>query len=129
LVGLIALPIGTLATPDAITDNPSLTPLIDVSSPHAYGLVALAAGVACALLVWLPRRLLWLLPAALAAVYLSVSVSASREFADQSRIAAHTLVGNPPNGIDRSTEDPVAFLYAGDAPSSLPWLEALWNER
>ena len=127
--GLIALPVGALAAPDAVPDNPSLVPLIDVSSPHAYALTALAASMACALLVWLPRRFLWLLPVVLGAVFLAVSVSASREFADRSRVVQHTLVGNPPNGIDRTADGPVAFLYDGDRAWSLPWLEALWNTR
>jgi hypothetical protein len=129
VAGLIALPIGALATSDTLTDNPSLVPLVHVTSPQAYGLVALAAVVACALLVWLPRRTLWLLPAVLGAVFLSVSVSASREFADQSRLVARSYVGNPPNGIDRTTQDAVAYLYDGDPAWSLPWLEAMWNER
>ena len=62
-------------------------------------------------------------------MFLAVSVSASREFADQSRVVQHTLVGNPPNGIDRTADGPVAFLYDGDPAWSLPWLEALWNTR
>ena len=37
---------------------------------------------------------LWLLPVVLGAVFLAVSVSASREFADQSRVVQHTLVGD-----------------------------------
>ena len=127
--GLIALPIGALAAPNAVPDNPSLVPLIHVSSPHAYALTALAAGIACALLVWLPRRLVWLLPVVLGAVFLAVSVSASREFADQSRAVQRTLVGSPPNGIDRTTGEPVAFLYDGDPAWSLPWFAALWNTR
>jgi hypothetical protein len=127
--GLIALPIGALASPDVVPDNPSLVPLAEVSSPHAYALTALAAAIACALLVWLPRRLLWLLPVILGGLFLAVSVSAAREFADRSRAAAHTLVGNPPNGIDRATGEAVAFLYDGGPAWSLPWLEALWNRR
>ena len=104
--GLIALPVGALAAPDAVADNPSLVPLIDVSSPHAYALTALAAVVACALLVWLPRRFVWLLPVVLGAVFLAVSVSASREFADQSRVAQHSSSATAPNGIDRTADRP-----------------------
>jgi hypothetical protein len=127
--GLLALPIGALASPEAIGDNPTLAPLIDVSSPQAYGLTALAAGVACALLVWLPRRLVWVLPIAVGAVFLGVSISASREFADQSRTAARTLVGAAPDGIDRTTSERVTYLYDGGEAWGLPWLQALWNER
>ena len=62
-------------------------------------------------------------------MFVAVSVSASREFADQSRIAAHTLVGAAPDGIDRTTSEPVAYLYDGGPAWKLPWLQALWNER
>jgi hypothetical protein len=130
-VGLIALPIGALATSDAVADNPSLVPLIDVSSPQAYGLTALAAGVACALLVWLPRRLVWLLPVALGAVLLVVSASAAREFADQSRAVQRALVGDDPEAIDRFAFGHSAFatyLYDGSPAWKLVWMELLRNE-
>jgi hypothetical protein len=127
--GLIALPIGALASSDALTDNPSLVPLIHADSPHAYGLTALAAGIACVLLVCLPRRFVWVLPVVLGIVFVAVSVSASREFANQSRIAARTLVGAAPDGIDRTTSESVAYLYDGGTAWKLPWLEALWNKR
>jgi hypothetical protein len=126
--GLIALPIGALATADALADNPSLIPLIQGDSPRAYGLVALAAGTACALLVWLPRRAVWLLPVAVGTTFLAVSVSASRELADQSRLAERTLVGPTPDWIDRATDRPVGYLYDGGVAWSLAWIEPLWNE-
>jgi hypothetical protein len=127
--GLIALPIGALATTDALADNPSLVPLIKGDSPRAYGLTALAAGIACALLIWVPRRLVWLLPVAVGATFLAVSVSASRELADRSRLAEQKLVGPTPDWIDRATDRPVAYLYDGGPAWSLAWMQPLWNER
>ena len=100
-----------------------------MSSPKAYGLTALAAGIACALLVWLPRRLVWLLPVIVGAVFVAVSVSAAREFADQSRVAQRTLVGAMPDGIDRNAGGPVTYLYDGGPVWGLPWQEVLWNDR
>jgi len=126
---LVALPIGALATSDALTDNPSLVPLIHVTSPQAYGLTALAAGVALVLLVWLPRRHAWLLPVVIGAVLLAVSISASREFAHQSRIAQRTLVGRTPDWVDRATTGPAEYLYDGGTAWNLAWMQLLRNER
>ena len=94
--GLIALPIGALATTDALTDNPSLVPLIQVDEPaglrpdRARRRRRLRAPA-----VWLPRRAVWLLPVVARRDVRSPSRSPLRTSSPTSRaLAQRTLVGD-----------------------------------
>jgi hypothetical protein len=128
LAGLIAMPIGALATDAALADNPSLVRLIQLDSPQAYGLTAFAAGLACLLLLRTPPRALWLLPATVGATFVAASVVAAHEFAHQSRLAEAKLAA-PRDWIDRDADGPVTYLYDGAGNWQRAWSQAVWNER
>jgi hypothetical protein len=129
LGGLLALPIGSLATSDALADNPSLVGLVHVNSPKAYGIVALVALVACALLIWLPGRRAWALAAAVGAVLAAASVGAGREFAHQSRLVERSFAAGRPQWIQSAATAPVTFLYDGDPQWRDVWTQLFWNPR
>jgi hypothetical protein len=126
---LVALPIGRLATIDAVADNPSIVRLIQVGSPKAYGLTALAAAVACGLLLWTPRRHVWLLPAVVGLAFAGASTVAAREFAHQSELAESRFAASPRDWIDRGADGRVAYLYDGVSPWQLAWTQLVWNDR
>jgi hypothetical protein len=128
--GLIALPMGRLASPVALADNPSLVPLGRLDGSRAEGLTVLFAIVGCALLLWVPARLVWILPVVLGATFVAVAVTASNEFASKSRLAERTLVGPDPHWIDDRTQEAVTYLHDGSRHSGrLAWMQALMNER
>jgi hypothetical protein len=129
LAALLAMPFGALATPAAAADTPTLVPLSHLDGPKVYGVVALVALLACALLVALPGRWTWVLPALLAGVLAAVSVSAAEEFADRGRAARRTLVGTPPAWIDAAARAPVAYLFPGGSGWASVWMQVLANER
>jgi hypothetical protein len=87
VAALLAVPFGRLVSTAIVPDNPSLVPLSHLDSPKVYAIVALVALASGALLLLLPARWLWLLPALVAAVFVAVSVSASEEFVDRSQAA------------------------------------------
>jgi hypothetical protein len=129
VAGLLAVPFGRLAMGAAAPYNPSLVPLIHLSTAKTYGVVALFVLVACALLLAVPVRRLWLLPALLAGVFAAVSVSASEEFVDRSQAARHAYAATAPGWLNRVAAGPVAYLYDGGPDWRLVWTQLFWNDR
>jgi hypothetical protein len=129
VASLLAVPFGRLISTAVVPDNPSLVPLSYLDSPKVYGVVALMALVSGALLLALPSRQLWLLPALLTCVFVAVSVSASEEFVDRSQVAREAYVTSQPDWIDRAAGGATNFLYDGNADWQLVWTQLLWNEH
>jgi hypothetical protein len=129
VVTLLAVPFGRLAVGAAAPYNPSLVPLTHLDAPQTYGVVALFALTACALLLTLPTRRLWLIPALLAGVLVAVSVSASEEFADRSQAARHAYTAPSAHWLDRVARGPVTYLYDGADDFRLVWEQLYWNTR
>ena len=126
---LLAMPFGRLATGDAAPDNPTLVPLTHLDSPHVYGVVALFALAAGIALVTLPRRLVWLLPAGLAALLIATSVSAAEEFVDRSQAARLAYTAPNARWLDHHAGAPVTYLYDGAHDFRTVWSQLFWNGR
>ena len=129
VAALLAVPFGRLASAAVVPDNPSLVPLSHLDSPKIYGIVALVALVAGALLLALPSRWLWLLPALVAGMFVAVSISASEELVDRSQAARASYVASPSNWIDRAAGGGAAILYDGASNSQLIWTQLFWNKH
>lgn len=126
---LLAMPFGRLAQGGGAGDNPTLVPLMHLDSPQVYGVVALFALTAGALLLALPARWAWLLPGLLVLVFGATSVSAAEEFVDRGHTARQIYVAPVANWIDRDAREPVTYLYDGADDASLVWSQLFWNER
>jgi Dolichyl-phosphate-mannose-protein mannosyltransferase len=129
ILGIALLPFGRLAVPVATQDNPSLVPFIHLGGTDAriawivLGLVAVGA------FVLMPRRLAWVLPVGLGALFVAGSVSASREFVRQSKAERTQLLGPDARWIDRAAGGPVTFFYDGDPYWNIVWAQLYANRR
>ena len=128
---LAALPARFVAS--ALPDAFMLVPLQRIqvfSHPNAnldfvYPYLALPL---LALFAFVPRRLAWLLPVAVAAVLVYTSVSVNKSVAEASRALAARDFGASKNWIDRASRGPVGYLYAGGDWN--PTFESIfWNRR
>jgi hypothetical protein len=127
------LPMARLVTAATIPDALTLIPLhrLHVHAPGlGLRLVAIVlAAVAAAAFALVPRRLAWLLPAALLAVFAAASVSASRVVAAEATLVQPGTVGAHPRWIDEHADGPVAYLYTGDVYWNSVWESLFWNRR
>jgi hypothetical protein len=128
--GIVALPFAQLAVPAAIQDNPTLVPFIHLGGDTAR-LAWIAVGIAgVALFLLVPRRLVWVLPVALGALFVVGSVSASREFVHQSKTERTQLLGSDAHWIDHAAAGtPVTFFYDGDPYWNIAWTQLFANGR
>jgi hypothetical protein len=127
------LPMARLVTAATIPDALTLIPLHRLHV-HAPGLslrlvVIVLATVAAAAFALVPRRLVWLLPAALLVVFAGASVSASRIVAAEATLVQPGTVGAHPRWIDEHANGPVAYLYTGDVYWNSVWESLFWNRR
>jgi hypothetical protein len=128
---VLVLPVGRLVSPAAFPNSFTLLPLIELER-HSPGLNldALAVGVAAAALVvfaLLPRRLLWLLPATLAAALCAVSIWASKEVVDLASFSQRQSVGFDRRWIDRRADGRGAYVYLGELNWPAVWQNVFWN--
>ena len=133
LAPLLALPVKRLVTdaaaPDALTLIP-LVRLVHASSAHTMEIVFyVGAGVAVAIFALVPRRLLGLLPALLAAAFVAASISVSGYVADQARAQQTRFLGPDPRWVDRAAGGPAAYLYDGEPDWTGVWETIFWNRR
>lgn len=127
------LPAARLVSAATIPDALTLIPLHRLHV-HTPGLsprlvVIVLAAVAAAAFALVPRRLSWLLPAALLAGFVGASVSASRVVAGEATLVQPGTVGPHPRWIDAASPGPVAYLYTGDVYWNSVWESVFWNRR
>ena len=137
VLALVAsFPFGRFVVEAAAPDSPSLIPLYrlreELLGSQLRLVLALAAAALLTLLVIVPRRLGWLLPAITIGLLLAGSVSASRFLATQGDGYAAVMVGQDKTWIDRNADGPVDFLSADEYPWSgggPVWVNIFWNRR
>jgi hypothetical protein len=127
------LPTSRLVNAATIPDALTLVPFHRLHV-HAPGLnvrlvVLVAAAVAAAAFAFVPRRLAWLVPAALVAVFAGASVNVSRVVAAEATLVQPGTVGAHPRWIDEHVPGPVAYLYTGDVYWNSVWENLFWNRR
>jgi hypothetical protein len=127
------LPMARLVTATTIPDALTLVPLHRLHV-HAPGLslrlvVVVLVAVAVVAFALVPRRLLWLVPAALLVGLAAASVSASRVVAAEATLVQPGTVGPHPRWIDEAARGPVTYLYTGDVYWNSVWESVFWNRR
>ena len=120
---VLFLPYGRLVHRGAIQDALMLLPLYDLGS---YDLViGLAAAAVVLLFVLLPRAL----PVVLVAVFVVVSVEASRFVEQESESRRAAFFAGDPEWVDRAADADVAYFYDGEPRWDAVWQHLFWNRR
>ena len=127
LVAILAWPLGTLLTAEALPDAAGLIPIYRLGHHRLIldGGVALAALV----LILAPRRVLGAVPYVLIALLGAGSVMAEQYAAKQARLAQQTMLGPRQTWIDRSTQGPAALLYGDRLQWPAVWESLFWNRK
>ena len=133
---LVAVPWNDFVTAAAKPDAFSVIPLLDLRTAYpevdVTVVIAVAAIEVLAVFAFLSRRLLWLLPAALASVLVWASVVVSRDVADDARTFHRAIVGADNRWIDSAVDGPVAYVYGGEQSWSAgapAWINVFWNRK
>jgi hypothetical protein len=125
---LLLAPWNRLVSLDALHDSFSVALLLHLHGSPAT-VLAVAAPIALAVAVLVPRRFLLVLPAAVLAALVATSVLASNDVSAQAAAAQASIVGATPNWVDRAVSGPVTYVYAGETYWNSVWLERFWNRR
>lgn len=133
-LGLVStLPVEKLVSLAAIPDAFTLIPLyrLGVRAPSVdlELVVDLAAAVAAAAVLLVPRRLAWTLPAALLVGFAAISFSASRVVTAQATLVRQTTLGASKRWIDEAAPSPVAYLYTNEVYWNAVWQSLFWNRK
>ena len=130
---VLAIPVRSFVTPDALPSAFSIIPLLqlrELTSTHTTEL-ALSLGVALAagLFVLLPRSALLVLPALVGLALVGGSVCAGREVVRQAKAQQLLLLGPERRWIDAKATGPVAYVYDGGNYWNAVWATIFWNRR
>jgi hypothetical protein len=128
----LLLPLNRVTAPAAYADAPSMIPLERLSHHLSLStfqaLYALGAGIVLLLGVLLPRRAAPALAAIVALVLASVSLAASTQIRDRSKIErTRTFAGASPRWIDASGANEVMLLLTGQRLWPGSWEMLFWN--
>ncbi|MBA3329571.1 MAG: glycosyltransferase family 39 protein [Actinobacteria bacterium] len=133
LLPLLALPLNELVSEVALPDAFAIVPLYRLAQWRPgidlELVVAVGGAVLLAAFALLPRRLVGLLPAALAAALAGASVAASDEVAQRSRYDHERLLGGERAWIDAAASGPAVYLYAGESYWNGVWQQVFWSRR
>jgi hypothetical protein len=130
---VVALPMSRFAILAALPSAFTLQPLIEYAERHPDAHVDLiatlaAAGLAAAFAL-VPRRFVAILPALLAALFVWISIDASREIVERDRVVQASSTGPDRRWIDRGADGPVSYLFIGDTNWPAVWQNVFWNRR
>ena len=120
------------AEPDAFTTIPLFRLRETYPDLDLRLAVCLAAVGLLALVVLLPRRVRWLLPATALVLLAGASISASRVVARQATLFRPAMVGDPSRWIDIAAGGPVTYVYGGElawSGGAPVWMNVFWNRR
>jgi hypothetical protein len=117
------------AFPDAFTLQPLITYAERHPDAHVDLIVTLAAAALAAAFALVPRRFVAILPALLAALFVWISIDASREIVDRDRVVQASSTGPDRRWIDRGADGPVSYLFIGDTNWPAVWQNVFWNRR
>ena len=123
---VLLVPFDRWVREDTIPNAPSFALLWREGMPEAAWV---AAGVAAALLVLLPRRLLPVLPVLLVAGFAAGSVAAADHAEEASERLRVQLVGPEQTWVDAAATSPAAYVYDGEANWNAVWEQTFWNRR
>ncbi|HEY8785176.1 MAG TPA: hypothetical protein VIN63_01730, partial [Candidatus Limnocylindria bacterium] len=128
-----ALPMARFAILAQFPDSFTLQPLIAYATGHPGAhldlIATLVAAALAAAFVLVPRRFVAILPALLAALFIWISVDASREIVNRDRFVQAASTGPDRRWIDRGADGPVSYLFIGDVNWPAVWQNVFWNRR
>jgi hypothetical protein len=125
---VLALPLGRLVHKAALPDAFTLIPVWQLGS---YDVVVWTfTAVAVLAFALLPKRLLVAIPAALALLFVGMSISASRYVADEASLLERAFFGSSdPEWIDAKADGDVAYFYDGESSWNAVWSYVFWNRK
>lgn len=126
---LLLAPWDHLVDATALPDSFDLATLYRLDSLGPENVVIVAALVLLALCVAVRRRLLLVLPLAVAGVLVANSVVGSNVIEAQVDANQANVVGPTRDWIDRAATGPVAYLYDNETYWNSVWQVKLWNDR
>jgi Dolichyl-phosphate-mannose-protein mannosyltransferase len=126
---LVLTPWNRLVAVNALPDTFGVAILYHLGATQAAVAVAVAATVVLALFLALPRRAVPLLTGLMVVGLAASSVVASNDIQTRVAFDQRTLVGIPPNWVERATDAPVAYLYDGENYWNSVWQVVFWNSN
>jgi hypothetical protein len=120
---VVLLPYGRLVHKGALQDAFMLVPLWELGSYDL--LVGTAVAVVVVLFVLYPRAL----PVALALLFVTVSVQASRFVEREAETLRTSFFADDPSWLDTVASDDVGYLYDGEPHWNAVWAHVFWNRR
>jgi hypothetical protein len=126
---LVLTPWNRLVSINALPDTFGIVILYHLGAAHAAVAVAAVGAVVLALFVVLPRRAVPLLTGLMLVGLAASSVVASNDIRTRVAFDQRTLVGIPPNWVERATDAPVAYLYDGETYWNGVWQVLFWNSN
>jgi hypothetical protein len=133
LVVVWAVPWRKFSQAVALPDAFSIAPLFKLIERNPdfdpKPLVLLVAAALLVGFVFLPRRLLVVLPVAIGALLFVGSVTASREVASRATYDDEFLLGDRRDWIERAVDAPVALLFTGELYWNGIYQQLFWNDN
>jgi hypothetical protein len=123
---LLLTPWNRLVSLDALHDSFSLALLLNLHVKPVT-VITIAAPVALAAAVLIPRRVALALPVAAFALLVAMTVTASNDVSAHAAADRADIVGPTPDWVDRAASGSVTYVYAGEAYWNSVWLERFWN--
>jgi hypothetical protein len=120
---VVLLPYGRLVHKGALQDAFMLVPLWELGSYDL--LVGTAVAAVVLLFVLYPRAL----PVALAVLFVTVSVQASRFIEREAQTLRTSFFADDPSWLDTAASEDVAYLYDGEPHWNAVWAHVFWNRR
>ena len=124
-----AMPMSRFAIPAALPNGFTLEPLIAHPGAHVDLVATLAAAVLAAGFAVAPRRLVAILPAVLAALFVWISIESSRAIVERDRVVQASSTGPDRRWIDHHADGAVSYLFIGDTNWPAVWQNVFWNRR
>lgn len=125
---LVFAPWNDLIVDNAVPDTLGVSLVHELSWGSPANSVAVGAAVLLVAFVAVPPRLSLTLAALVLTVLCTSSVYASNLISGRVRSDQVALVGNPPDWIDRTTKQPVSYVFGGGA-WNVVWQARFWNRR
>jgi hypothetical protein len=127
---VIGAPWNTLVARVAVPDTLGIALFLRHTFARPASLIAIGAAVTLLLFRFAPRRATIGLAAIVLAMLVVSSIAASNAVTENVRFNQTVLVGSPRDWIARTTSDPVAYIFNGDAESwNVVWQQQFWNPQ
>jgi len=128
LSAVVFAPWNGLVVSTALPDTFGLALISRLHWGSPANFVAVGAAALLALFMFAPSRLKIVVPAVVLGFLVVSSVLASNMIAAQVQTSQSTLVGTPPDWVDRTIHEHAAYVFGGNA-WPVVWQQRFWNRR